>query len=134
MGSKILPENTKPVVLIGDVIDKLEEIKKEGIKIHTIITSPPYWALTWPAVFHLNQPYISLSENPSLSSPATPSLSVVRKARILSSVRRVLNLFIGTCNRSVMLKSIEKANSYLFIKIMDYLSSIESTLIPILAL
>jgi DNA modification methylase len=32
-----------PIILIGDVIDKLQELKKENIKVDTIITSPPYW-------------------------------------------------------------------------------------------
>lgn len=32
-----------PKVLIGDVIKKLELMKKKGIKVNTIITSPPYW-------------------------------------------------------------------------------------------
>ena len=36
-------KNNAPIVLIGDVIDKLQELKKENIVIDTIITSPPYW-------------------------------------------------------------------------------------------
>jgi len=38
-----LPKDTTPLILIGDVIDKLEELKRENIKVNTIITSPPYW-------------------------------------------------------------------------------------------
>ena len=32
-----------PIVLIGDVNEKLKELKKKNIKVDTIITSPPYW-------------------------------------------------------------------------------------------
>jgi len=32
-----------PIVLIGDIISKIKEIKKQNIKVNTIITSPPYW-------------------------------------------------------------------------------------------
>ena len=35
--------NNIPIVLIGDVIDKLQELKKENVMVDTIITSPPYW-------------------------------------------------------------------------------------------
>jgi len=37
------PEDKTPIVLRGDVIEKLEKMKEEGIKVNTIITSPPYW-------------------------------------------------------------------------------------------
>lgn len=37
------PKDNSPIVLIGDVIEKLEFIKKEGIKVNAIITSPPYY-------------------------------------------------------------------------------------------
>ncbi len=39
----IFDKNNIPVVLIGDVINKLQEIKNQNIKVDTIITSPPYW-------------------------------------------------------------------------------------------
>ncbi len=38
-----LPENNTPLVLIGNVIEKLKELKEKNIKVDTIITSPPYW-------------------------------------------------------------------------------------------
>ena len=37
-------KNCIPVVLIGDVIEKLKELKEKGIQIDTAITSPPYWS------------------------------------------------------------------------------------------
>ena len=37
------PEDKTPIVLRGNVIEKLEKMKEEGIKVNTIITSPPYW-------------------------------------------------------------------------------------------
>ena len=36
-------KNNIPIVLIGDVVDKLQELKLQDIKVDTIITSPPYW-------------------------------------------------------------------------------------------
>lgn len=36
-----LPQNTKPLILVGDVIEKLKEIPTKSIS--CIITSPPYW-------------------------------------------------------------------------------------------
>ena len=36
-------KSNAPIVLIGDVLDKLQELKRENIKVDTIITSPPYW-------------------------------------------------------------------------------------------
>ncbi len=43
MGKIKFNKANAPVVLIGDVINKLQELKKENIKVDTIITSPPYW-------------------------------------------------------------------------------------------
>ena len=41
---KITFEGThSPIVLIGDVNEKLNELKEEKIKVDTVITSPPYW-------------------------------------------------------------------------------------------
>lgn len=39
---RFIDEKT-PSVFIGDVIEKLNDIKKRGIKINITITSPPYW-------------------------------------------------------------------------------------------
>lgn len=38
------PKDNSPIVLIGDVIEKLNELKENNIKVDTIITSPPYWS------------------------------------------------------------------------------------------
>jgi len=37
------PKDKTPVVLIGDVVEKLKDMQKKNIKVDTIITSPPYW-------------------------------------------------------------------------------------------
>lgn len=39
----VFPKDKSPVVMIGDVKEKLQDMKKRGIKVDTIITSPPYW-------------------------------------------------------------------------------------------
>src|SRR3989344_4703307 len=36
-----LPQNTKPLILIGDVIERLKDIPDKSINL--IVTSPPYW-------------------------------------------------------------------------------------------
>jgi len=36
-------EDKLPIVLFGDILDKLRLIKEQGTKVDTIITSPPYW-------------------------------------------------------------------------------------------
>lgn len=36
-----LPEDTTPLVLVGDVINRLKNIL--GKSINVIVTSPPYW-------------------------------------------------------------------------------------------
>ena len=37
------PQDKSPIVIIGDIIEKLKELKDENVKVDTIITSPPYW-------------------------------------------------------------------------------------------
>ena len=36
-----LPQNTKPLILIGDIIERLKDIPDKSINL--IVTSPPYW-------------------------------------------------------------------------------------------
>src|SRR5574341_2395446 len=38
-----MPKDKTPVVIIGDVVGRLKNLKEKNIQVDTIITSPPYW-------------------------------------------------------------------------------------------
>src|SRR3989338_7294673 len=73
------PQDKSPIVIIGDIIEKLKELKDENVKVDTIITSPPYWRQRDYGV------------NGQIGTEETPEKYIEKILKVADGLREILN-------------------------------------------